>query len=97
MTIGKDQDKLLVHIYLNPSGSPPVWVPYKTLIGYGRGDHLIIDDVGEQLYDTQNFNTKEAAWKRAQTEAQKRIMEKFPNVPESHIEWKVIEESAGKI
>ena len=97
MTIGKDQDKLRVNIYLNHSGSPSVWVPYKTLIGYGRGDHLIIDDVGEQLYGTQGFDTKEAAWKQAQTEAQRRIMEKFPNIPDSHIEWKVIEESTGKI
>jgi hypothetical protein len=97
MTIGKNRDKLRVHVYVNHYGSPSVWEPYKTLIGYGRGDHLIIDDVGEQLYGTQGFDTKEAAMRQAQIEALKRILEKFPNVPESRIEWKFIEESAGKI
>lgn len=96
MTIGKDLDKLRVHVYLSQYGSPPVWVPYKTLIGYGRGDHLIIDDIGEQLYATQDFDTKEAAVNHAQAEAKKRIMDKFPNFSEGHIAWKVIEESIRK-
>ncbi len=96
MTIGKDTNKLRVHLYVHQYGTPAVWVPYKTLIGYGRGNHLIIDDIGEHLYETQKFGTQDAAVEYARKEAKKRILEKFPHVPEKEIQWQTIEESAHK-
>lgn len=94
MTLGKDPNTLRVHLYVHQYGSPPVWVPYKTLIGYGRGEQLIIDDVGEQLYSTQEFETREAAMDYARAEANHTIREKFSHVPQDVIQWKIIEESA---
>jgi hypothetical protein len=97
MTLGKDSDTLRVQLYVHQYGSPPVWVPYKTLIGYGRGDHLIIDDVGEHLYGTQEFHTKDAAVEHARAEANNRIMEKFPHAHQHEIQWKIIEEFTKQI
>lgn len=94
MTLGKDPNTLRVHLYVHHYGSPPVWVPYKILIGYGRGEQLIIDDVGEQLYSTQEFETREAAMDHARAEANNRIRKKFPHVHQDVIQWKIIEESA---
>lgn len=78
MTLGKDPNTVRVNLYVHQYGSPPVWVPYKTLIGYGRGQQLIIDDAGEQLYSTQEFETREAAVGHACAEANNRARENFP-------------------
>ena len=96
MTLGKDPNKLRAHLYVHQYGSPAVWVPYKTLIGYGRGHHLIIDDIGEHIYETREFGTLDAAVEYARAEAKKRIQEKFPHVPVHEIQWQSIEESAQK-
>ena len=78
MTLGKDPNKLRAHLYVHQYGSPAVWVPYKTLIGYGRGHHLIIDDIGEHIYETREFGTLDAAVEYARAEAKKEFRKNFP-------------------
>jgi hypothetical protein len=66
------------------------WVPYKTLIGYGIGNRVLVASRGEQFYMEKEYRSQEAAIEAAKTRASAMIKSKFGDIEE--IRWDVVEE-----
>jgi hypothetical protein len=82
--------KLRIHIFVEERNDGMVWVPYKTLVGYGVETRVIIGSRGEQLYTDQEYSSRQAAVDAAKGRASEIIHAKFGE--DREIRWDVVEE-----
>lgn len=85
-----DTKHIIGRIYVEGRRSGAEWVPYKTLIGYGVGNRVIIGSRGEQLYTDQEYSSRQAAVDAAKVRASEIIHAKFGE--DAEIRWNVVEE-----
>lgn len=90
----KDGKRVRCQIFVEEKNGGTLWVPYKTLIGYGVGNRVILGVRGDYLYTDLEFASREAAVDEAKRRAWERIQVKFPDAGEQHIEWDVVQERA---
>lgn len=86
--------KLTVQVFLERRRSGEIWVPYKTFIGFRRGRWVVIADRAEHLYDTREFDSRDAAVSAASRRARAMIGGKFPEYGEEDLDWDVVEEGS---
>jgi len=84
--------ELRCQIFIEQRSGGTVWVPYKTLIGYGVGNRVIIGSKGEHLNMSEAFATRDAAEDAAKRHAWETIQEKFPVVRHDEVEWDLVVE-----
>jgi hypothetical protein len=87
--------QLRCQIFIAQRGGGTVWVPYKTLIGYGTGNRVLIGSKGEYLYSSEQFATRGAAEEAARQRAWDTIRRKFPSVRHDEVEWHLVAEGLG--
>jgi hypothetical protein len=85
-----DTKKVIARIYVEGRRGGTAWVPYKTLIGYGIGNRVIIGSRGEHFYMNQEFSSRQSAVDAAKTRAREVVQKKFSEAGE--IRWDVVEE-----
>ena len=90
----KNSNHLRAQIFVHESQNGEHCVPYKTLIGYGIGNRVIVDGAGEHLYCGQVFESVKRDADEAKRRAWKTIKKKFPHVEEHTIIWDVVLERA---
>ena len=81
---------LIGRIYIEERPGGTAWVPYKTLIGYGIGNRVLIASHGEQFYMQEEYHSADAAIEAAKTRSTAIIKEKFGDI--AHVQWDVVEE-----
>lgn len=90
----KDGRRVRCQIFVEEREGGTLYVPYKTLIGYGVGNRVILGGRGDHLYTDLEFTSREAAVDEAERRAWERIQEKFPDARKQDIEWDVVQERA---
>ncbi|HSF10877.1 MAG TPA: hypothetical protein VLA60_15805 [Nitrospirales bacterium] len=90
----KNRIYVRAQIFVHESQNGEYCIPYKTLIGYGIGNRVIVDGAGEHLYCGQVFESMETAANEAKRNALKTMKKKFPHVEEQRIIWDVVPERA---
>ncbi|MDR4494126.1 MAG: hypothetical protein R3B74_06845 [Nitrospirales bacterium] len=90
MIMTKNRKKIRAQVFVHETQDGANCVPYKTLIGYGIGNRVIVDGAGEHLYCGQEFESVHAALNEAKRRACKAIEKKFPHVGEHEIMWDVV-------
>lgn len=90
----KNRNHVRAQIFVHESQNGKHCVPYKTLIGYGIGNRVIVDGAGEHLYSGQVFGSVKTAADEAKEKALKTIKKNFPHVEEHTIVWDVVLERA---
>jgi hypothetical protein len=86
---------LMCRIFIEQRDGGKTWIPYKTLIGYGMGNRVVVGSQGEQTYCSRAFATLGAATEAAEQAAWDIIQIKFPHVRRSEVDWHVMTESVG--
>jgi hypothetical protein len=81
---------LMGRIYVEAKRGGAVWVPYKTLIGYGIGNRVIVGSRGVQVHMSQEFESHQAAVDAAKARATEIIKGKYGDA--SNVSWDVVEE-----
>ncbi|GJL50991.1 MAG: hypothetical protein NPIRA01_22180 [Nitrospirales bacterium] len=89
--------RLRTQIYVHENQSGDHCVPYKTLIGHGIGNRVIIADTGEQVYCDQGFASVNTAVDEAKRRAWATIEKKFPEIDKQEIIWDVVHEQAANV
>lgn len=92
MGSSKDLHELKVRVFLEKRNAGRAWVPYKILIGYGRGNQVVVDDRGEHLYDSREFATRESALSSAEDRVRGILADKFPESAALPLRFDVVEE-----
>ena len=87
--------QLRCQIFIEQRGRGTLWVPYKTLIGYGMGNRVTIASKGEHLYSSETFATRGAAEEAAKRRAWDTIRTKFPSVRHDEVDWDLVTEGVG--
>lgn len=95
MAANKDTNDLKAQIYLEKRRGGETWVAYKMLVGYGRGNRVIVDDRGEHLYDSTEYATREAALESAKERIRRVVSEKFPESTALPVSYHVVEEGSS--
>lgn len=85
----KNRKNIRAQIFIHKSRNGEICVPY-TLIGYGIGNRVIVDDAGEHLYCAQEFEDVDVAVDEAKRRASETIDKKFPHIEERQIIWDVV-------
>jgi hypothetical protein len=83
-----DTTHILGRIYVEGRRGGTEWVPYKTLIGYGVGNRVIIGSRGEQLYTGQEYSSQQAAVEAAKVRASEIVRAKFGE--DAEVRWDVV-------
>ncbi|MDX1411567.1 MAG: hypothetical protein R3351_05385 [Nitrospirales bacterium] len=91
----KKSKNIRAQIFVHESQRGDHCVPYKTLIGSGIGNRVIIASTGEHLYCTQEFENVNAAVDDAKRRARETIEKKFPKVKDHEIIWDVVHEEVS--
>ena len=86
----KNRRNIRAQIFVHQSQNGEICVPYKTLIGYGIGNRVIVDGTGEHLYCAQEIEDVDSAVDEAKRRARETIDKKFPHVGERQIIWDVV-------
>lgn len=86
--------KVMCRIFIEKRKHGTVWVPYKTLMGYGIGNRVIIGSRGEHVYGGAECGIREHAIEAAKAKAREVIAAKFDGVAEEDIEWHIVDEAA---
>lgn len=86
----KNRRNIRAQIFVHQSQNGEICVPYKTLIGYGIGNRVIVDGTGEHLYCAQKFEDVDSAVDKAKRRAREAIDKKFPHIEEHQIIWDVV-------
>jgi len=89
-----NKKRLRAQIYVHENQGGDHCVPYKTLIGHGIGNRVIIAGTGEQVYCGQGFVSVNAAVDEAKRRAWATIEKNFPEIDKQEIIWDVVHEQA---
>ena len=88
----KDEKRITCQIFVEERNDGTVWVPYKTLIGHGIGNRVIIGSRGELFYMNQEFSGRDAAVGAAKERAWETIRSKFGDAEPADIDWDIVHE-----
>lgn len=89
-----NKKKVMGRTFIEERRHGTVWVPYKTMIGYGIGNRVIIGSLGEYVHEGAEFGNKEHAIDAAKAKARAVIAAKFPGITDEDIEWDIVDEAA---
>jgi hypothetical protein len=87
--------ELRCQIFIEQRGGGTMWVPRKTLIGYGVGNRVIIGRQDEPLNSGEAFATRGAAEEAAKRTAWNTIRERFPAVRHDEVGFDLVAEGVG--
>ena len=90
-----ERKRIRCQIFLEERNNGTLWVPYKTLIGYGARHRVMHGGRGEHLYTWQEFANRSVAIDQAKRRALNTIHAKFTGVQAEDIEWNIVQESAA--
>jgi len=90
-----DRGKITCQIYIEQRDGGTVWVPCKTLIGYGRAGRFGSRNEADALYSGKEFPTLGSAVDAAEQHALHVIHENHPSVRRDDVDWCLVSEEVS--